>query len=141
MLLQNVLRLWVACRLIEGRWRCCGDYNMGAEDLKNPFRAPDWISPPPYIDYQLGSIIMQRILDPLRCSVLRELQALVYENKTKNWFRIFLTVFILLHNYEQGVSFQQAFAAKRKAPVSPSLPISLQDMLKPPTRLSTSICP
>ncbi|KAH8884175.1 hypothetical protein GQ53DRAFT_811092 [Thozetella sp. PMI_491] len=116
-LLRSVLRLWTACRFIEGRWRCCGEYNIDAERLRNPFRPDDWISPPPYIDYQLGSIIIQRILSPLRHSVLKDLQSTVYANKPQNWFRIFLTVFILLQNYEMGVTFQQAFALKRKSGV------------------------
>ncbi|KAM0434005.1 hypothetical protein ACHAPT_003949 [Fusarium lateritium] len=117
-LLRKTLRLWVACRLIESRWRCCGEYNLGAEQLKDPFQAADWISPPPYIDYQLGSVIMHRILDPLRASVLKDLQKLVYApDKMKNWFRIFLIIFILLHNYELGVHFQQGFAARRKSSV------------------------
>ena len=116
-LLQNVLRLWVACRFIEGRWRCCGWDNLGAEALKNPFRPDDWISPQPYIDYQLGSIIIERIIRPLRDSTLKKLDDLVYDNKPENWFRIFLITFIILHNYELGVMFQVAFSAKRHVKV------------------------
>ncbi|KAH8745608.1 hypothetical protein BGZ57DRAFT_778314 [Hyaloscypha finlandica] len=112
---RDVLRLWVACRFMEGKWRCCGRDTLGAGELKNPFRSADWVSPPPYIDYQSGSITAERILSPLRVSVLRTLQDLVEEKKPENWYTTFLVTFILLHNYERGVAFQRAFWAKRKA--------------------------
>ena len=115
-LLQEVLRLWVVCRFIESRWRCCGNDTVNAESLADPFY--DWISPPPYVDYQLASIIIHRILAPLRRSVLQDLQDLIAENKSNNWYSIFLTSFVLLHNYELQMSFQRQFAMRRKAPVS-----------------------
>lgn len=114
-LLRNVLRLWVVCRFIESRWRCCGDDTLNAESLKNPFY--DWISPPPYIDYQLASVIIERILGPLRHDTLHGLQGLVLSNKPSNWYPIFLTSFILLHNYELQVLFQRQFASRRQAQV------------------------
>ncbi|KAH6673450.1 hypothetical protein B0J14DRAFT_480841 [Halenospora varia] len=112
-LLRNVLRLWVVCRFIESGWRVCGNETLNAETLKDPFY--DWISPPPYIDYQFASTVIQRVLEPLRLETLRGLQTLVLSNKPSNWYQIFLVSFILLHNYELQVLFQRQFAARRKA--------------------------
>jgi hypothetical protein len=115
-ILRNVLRLWVICRFIESGWRVCGNETLNAETLKDPFY--DWISPPPYIDYQLASIVIHRVLEPLRLETLRTLQTLVLANKSSNWYQIFLVSFILLHNYELQVLFQRQFAARRKATAS-----------------------
>lgn len=115
-LLRNVLRLWVVCRFIESGWRVCGNETLNAETLKDPFY--DWISPPPYIDYQFASTVIQRVLEPLRLETLRGLQTLVLSNKSSNWYQIFLVSFILLHNYELQVLFQRQFAARRKAKAS-----------------------
>ncbi|KAF2630582.1 Clavaminate synthase-like protein, partial [Macroventuria anomochaeta] len=116
-LVHKTLRLWVACRFIEGKWRCCGSDVLRAGELKNPFRSPDWVSPPPYIDYQYASIIMHRILGPLSKAVLKELQDLVDKRKPRDWYTIFLVTFILLHNYERGILFQRVFWAKRRMTV------------------------
>jgi hypothetical protein len=113
---EDVLRLWVICRFIESGWRVCGNETLNAETLKDPFY--DWISPPPYIDYQLASIVIHRVLEPLRLETLRALQKLVLANKSSNWYQIFLVSFILLHNYELQVLFQRQFAARRKATAS-----------------------
>lgn len=115
-LLQKLLRLWVVCRFIESGWQVTGNETLSAETLKDPFY--DWISPPPYIDYQLASVFMNRILPPLRLEVLRGLQTLVLANKSSNWYQIFLICFILLHNYELQVLFQRQFAGRRKAKAS-----------------------
>ncbi|KAF1994401.1 Clavaminate synthase-like protein [Amniculicola lignicola CBS 123094] len=115
-LLRDVLRLWVGCRFIESRWRCCGTDNLDAEQLKDPFY--EWISPPPYIDYQFASLVMHRVLGPLRRSILKGLQDLILANKAGNWYPIFLTVFILLYNYELSMVFQLQFALRRQAAVS-----------------------
>jgi hypothetical protein len=120
LLVRNALRLWVACRFIEGKWRCCGADTLGAGELRNPFRSLDWISPPPYIDYQYASIIMHAILGPLSKVVLKGLQALVDDRKPKDWYTVFLVTFILLHNYERGMLFQRAFWAKRRMTVGAS---------------------
>jgi hypothetical protein len=117
-ILENVLRLWAVCRFIESGWRCCGNETLNSQDIKDPFRGDDWISPPPYIDYQMSSIIMHRILAPLRRVTLNGLQNMILANKPSNWYIIFLTTFILLHNYELSIAFQRSFSTRRKAAVS-----------------------
>jgi hypothetical protein len=60
----------VATRLIESRWRCFGDVDIASMNPKNPFGSDDF--PPSYIDYQVASILIQRVLIPLREKVLQE---------------------------------------------------------------------
>jgi hypothetical protein len=115
-LLQKIIRLWVICRFIESRWRCWGDDTIIAANPKDPFYS--WESPPPYLDYQFASVIIQRILVPLRDDILRDLQSMVNEHKPKDWYVTFLASFILLHNYELQMMFQLQFAARRQSPVS-----------------------
>jgi len=119
-MLQKALRLWVACRFIESKWRCWAD--SGGEDSeiraatpKDPFW--DWDSLPPYLDYQIASIVIHRVLGPLRKDVLRELQGTFNTHSPKDWYVTFLTSFILLQNYELQMNFQRQFALRRQAQV------------------------
>jgi hypothetical protein len=121
-MLKKTLRLWVACRFIESKWRCWSetgwaDNQIRALNPQDPFYK-DLDSLPPYIDYQLASIIIHRILGPLRRDVLRILQSTFNTHNPKDWFATFLTSFILLQNYEMQVLFQRQFANRRKARVS-----------------------
>ncbi|KAK3320449.1 hypothetical protein B0T19DRAFT_387052 [Cercophora scortea] len=119
-MLQKTLRLWVACRFLESKWRCWTDYGkiddpIIASNPRDPFY--DWTSLPPYLDYQIASIIIERILTPLRRDVLRELQSTLNVHDPKDWYTTFLTCFILLQNYEMQMHFQCQFAARRNAKV------------------------
>lgn len=116
-MIRDTLRLWTAARFIEGGWRCCGDETLGAEQLANPLRPAWWVSLPPYIDYQFASIIMQRVLAPLRRKVLKALEDLILANKAEHWFYIFLATFMLLYNYELSMRHEARYASKRKLAV------------------------
>ncbi|KAK3293656.1 uncharacterized protein B0H64DRAFT_326361 [Chaetomium fimeti] len=118
-MLKKTLRLWVACRFIESKWRCWSETGWADSELRamNPqdpfYQGLD--SPPPYIDYQFASIVMQRILNPLRKDVLRILQGTFNTHNPQEWFATFLTCFILLQNYEMQMLFQSQFARRREA--------------------------
>lgn len=119
-MLQKTLRLWVASRFIESKWRCWADGGFEDGDIqranpKDPFY--DWASLPPYLDYQIASIIIHRVLCPLRKDVLRDLQATLNVHSPKDWYVTFLTCFILLQNYEMQMDFQRQFAKRREAKV------------------------
>ena len=125
-MLQKTLRLWVACRFIESKWRCWADNGWEDSEIRaaNP-RDPfwDWDSLPPYLDYQIASIIIHRVLGPLRKDVLRELQGTFNTHSPKDWYVTFLTSFILLQNYELQMNFQRQFALRRQARVGLSHPV------------------
>ncbi|KAH9883308.1 hypothetical protein F4778DRAFT_802686 [Xylariomycetidae sp. FL2044] len=65
----------------------------------------------------MAALFTERILQPLRIEVLKRLQAEILANKASNWFVIFLSVFILLHNCELQFRFHRAFARRRGFPV------------------------
>lgn len=120
-MLKKTLRLWVACRFIESKWRCWAgtgwaDTEICAANPQDPFYK-DIDSLPPYLDYQIASIIIHRILGPLRKEVLRDLQAAFNLHSPKDWFVSFLTSFVLLQNYEMQMQFQREFAARRSSRV------------------------
>lgn len=117
-LLSNVIRLWVACRFLEGRWRCSGGDTLGAEGLSHRYGRNPIVQVPPFINYQMAAVFTERILQPLRITVLKRLQDVILANKASNWFVISLSVFILLHNCELQCRFHRAFAKRRGFPVS-----------------------
>ena len=47
---------------------------------------------------QIEMITTTTILQPFKSSVLRRLQKLIQANEVKNWFYIYLCLFILLHS-------------------------------------------
>ncbi|KAK3325986.1 hypothetical protein B0H66DRAFT_529996 [Apodospora peruviana] len=120
--LQTVIRLWVACRLIEGGWRCWLDA-MSAPTSTNSASSINWDSGsvPSYLDYQLTSLVIHRILVPLQREVLRELQSRFsrfgISVVSEDWSVFFMTCFILLHNYELQIQFQSKVSLRRKSPV------------------------
>ncbi|KAI3570592.1 hypothetical protein IWW34DRAFT_349276 [Fusarium oxysporum f. sp. albedinis] len=115
--LSAVIRLWVACRFLEGRWRCVGLNTLGAENLSHLYGKAEIVQVPPFVNYQMAAIFTKRILEPLRVTVLQQLQGLIQTKKKANWFIITLSVFILLHNYEQQCRFHRDFARRRDFPV------------------------
>ncbi|EXK76669.1 hypothetical protein FOQG_18594 [Fusarium oxysporum f. sp. raphani 54005] len=111
--LFDVIRLWVACRFLEGRWRCVGLNTLGAESLSHCYGTEQIVQVPPFVNYQMASIFTEKILQPLRIKVLKQLQDLFLANKKGNWFTITLSVFVLLHNYERQCQFHRDFARRR----------------------------
>ncbi|KAI2625592.1 hypothetical protein GGR54DRAFT_653979 [Hypoxylon sp. NC1633] len=114
---RQTLRLWVAARFLEGGWRCAGEDMLGADKMSPSWRSKDNIALPPYIDFQFASIITEKILGPLSRDVLKSLEKLVLKNQAKNWFTIFLVVFILMHSYELILQHEVAFTTRRKYPL------------------------
>ncbi|KAL1842470.1 hypothetical protein VTJ49DRAFT_5207 [Mycothermus thermophilus] len=120
-MLKKTLRLWVASRFIESKWRCWSETGWADDEIRalnpqDPFYS-DLDSLPPYIDYQVASIVIHRVLGPLRKDVLRILQATLNTHHPADWFATFLTCFVLLKNYEMQMRFQREFAMRRRAKV------------------------
>ena len=115
---MQTLRFWTAARFIEGGWRCTGDDKLGAEALSPPWRPKDSISLPPYVDYQLGSIFMEKILKPLEVAVLSSLAKTVSENKAGDWFTIVVVMVILMHSFEMIFDHETTYTRRREIPVS-----------------------
>ncbi|OIW22522.1 hypothetical protein CONLIGDRAFT_650532 [Coniochaeta ligniaria NRRL 30616] len=117
-LLPAALRIWVACRFLEGGWRPRPDSSTGSQAPDIEPLCFDWKSMPPFVDYQFTSIITEDILRPFGADFLRELQSLFDMHRTDDWFPIFLTSFILLHNYEVEMKFQAEVCRRTQSEVS-----------------------
>ncbi|RMZ83951.1 hypothetical protein DV737_g1374, partial [Chaetothyriales sp. CBS 132003] len=111
-LLEKVLKLWMAARLIEEPWRICGEETLGMKPVTDP-DAPyyGWIPVTPIMDTQLDQIVIQSILHNLRTEVLQTLQIKVEKSRKKDWFEIFLTIFILLNTIELATAHDHQFAS------------------------------
>lgn len=110
---MQTLRFWTAARFIEGGWRCTGEDKLGAESVSPPWRSKDNISLPPYLDYELSSIFMERILRPLELAVLGGLARMVGENKPGDWFTIVVVIVILMHSFELILQHETLYTHKR----------------------------
>lgn len=117
-LFRDLLRFWTAARFIEGGWRCEGPEKLNADKLPDPLNPPLLVAPPPYVDFQLAAVVMERVLKPLQGRILTALEKLVFTGRARNWFRIFLVIFVLLQGYELAFAHEVAWTRKRRYLVS-----------------------
>lgn len=117
-LFRDLLHFWTAARFIEGGWRCEGPEKLDADKLPDPLNPPRLVAPPPYIDFQLAAVVMERVLKPLQKRILTVLEKLVFTGRARNWLRIFLVIFVLLQGYELAFAHEVAWTRKRQHLVS-----------------------
>ena len=67
---------------------------------------------PPVMSAQIELIMTAMVLQPLRRTVLTQLQELIKANRKKSWFTIYLCLFLLLHSCSLLTSFEH-LRAKR----------------------------
>jgi hypothetical protein len=107
--------LWVAGRFICRSERICGPETLGLPsnliDETNP-ALHGKIPIPPVMGAQIDLIVISRILAPLRANILEKLQKIILENKPRNWFCIYLCIFVLLHNCALMTQQDTAYAKK-----------------------------
>lgn len=107
-----MLRFWVAARCIEGTFRL-----HGSDTLGNPVGDDGLASVTGVLDHQLAAIMVKFVLEPLRYRILDQLKKLMEEKKKENWFKVFLSSFILLNHFELLMSQQQARAIELRSKV------------------------
>lgn len=117
-LFHDLLRFWTAARFIEGGWRCYGAETLDADKLPDPLNPPSLVAPPPYIDFQLAAVVMEGVLAPLQKRILARLDKLFLTYRARNWFHIFLAIFVLLQSYELVFAHEVAWTKKRRWHVS-----------------------
>ncbi|KAK0732259.1 hypothetical protein B0H67DRAFT_478582 [Lasiosphaeris hirsuta] len=117
-LLNEVLELWVASRLIEKPWRVqCGQLLGHILEDNHPFfdsESPYFgrIPVTPMMDQQLDQVVIKTALLPLKRSVQRSLRSLIEANKPDHWFTIYLCIFVLLSNYEIATQHDRGYAIR-----------------------------
>ncbi|KFY44455.1 hypothetical protein V495_03444 [Pseudogymnoascus sp. VKM F-4514 (FW-929)] len=113
-LLRMVLQLWIAIRLNTKSTNIVGPETLGMPsdifDTTHP--TPGRIPTPPVMGNQIELILSRDIQDPLRADILDALQKMIYSNKPKCWFTIYLCTFILLHNCSMITKHDSAYARK-----------------------------
>ncbi|PVH82364.1 hypothetical protein DL98DRAFT_414946 [Cadophora sp. DSE1049] len=113
-LLNMVIRLWVATRMICRSERIAGSDRLGMRpDLMDHTSSMHGLTPiPPVMGAQIEVILIQGIMKPLRAMILEHLQKLILAHKPQNWFCIYLCIFILLHNASLITETDIAYAKK-----------------------------
>ncbi|ORY67027.1 uncharacterized protein BCR38DRAFT_336593 [Pseudomassariella vexata] len=100
-LVSNALEFWVATRFIERPWRIC-EGNLPGFDPPNEIGCP-WsgiVPVTPVMDTQIDHIAISYLLIPLGQRILQELDEKIRNLKRGNWFEIYLTIFIMMNNFE-----------------------------------------
>jgi hypothetical protein len=124
-LMRKLLHCFTAVRLLEGNWTMCGEDNLGAECLeRREWNPHGWVRLPPFIDYQVASILMERILPKMTRNLLEDLDKMAHCPKNvrhKHWFRLQLACFILLHSYELIMEHECKYSVRRRLPVRRAL--------------------
>ncbi|KAI9672461.1 MAG: hypothetical protein M1817_003227 [Caeruleum heppii] len=112
-LLRQALDLWAASRLIERPWRICGPDTLGQEPVAKPGNPWNGIIPvTPVMDTQLDQVVIQEVLHPIAASVTRMLERKIAVNHREDFFEIYLTIFVLLNNFEWMLAATREFAQR-----------------------------
>jgi hypothetical protein len=97
-LISDAFRLWATC------CSCCHPTQLTGNETLDIGEVTDPSSPwyksrpdPPLMTPQEECIYYTELLRPFSKTVLDQLQAIVFSNKMKHWWTIYLTMFILLH--------------------------------------------
>jgi hypothetical protein len=101
-LVADALDLWAISRMIEIPWQMCGEDTLGVERVKDK-GSPHFgkIPIPPIMDTQLDQVVIQRILKPLRQSVVDKFEHMITPAKPEAWWEVYLASFVLLNHIER----------------------------------------
>jgi len=139
-LMRSVLKLWVAIRMESRSERICGEETLGMlpQTFDPAAKSFNQVLLPPVMSAQLELIMTAMVLQPLKKTVLVQLQELIIKNKTRSWFTIYLCLFVLLHSCALLTSFENMRAKRHGLQVS-SLHTSESSFLLP-DMLLVSLC-
>ncbi|KAL6713797.1 hypothetical protein ACLMJK_008289 [Lecanora helva] len=112
-IVSHALDMWSATRMVEKSWQIVGEDTLGMKtvvDTESPLY--NMIPVTPIMNTQLDQIVIQHILEPLRQSILEELNLKVEKGDPRDFYEIYLTIFILLCSIERNAFAQIAFAKR-----------------------------
>ncbi|KAF2456096.1 hypothetical protein BDY21DRAFT_56011 [Lineolata rhizophorae] len=107
------LRTFTAARMIEHDWSICGEETLGIDKIEDPNNP--WNGKIPVtatMDTQLDQIVIWEFLVPLREELLAALNEKFEIPNEKDWYEVFLTVFILLANAERLLAHSRRNAVR-----------------------------
>jgi hypothetical protein len=99
-LIHTLLQLWFAIRQTTRSEFIVGEETLGmTPELKDrSYPLFGKVPIPPVMGLQLNIMLTLNVLLPLKQSILDQLQRIIFSNRPKSWFTIYLCTFILLHN-------------------------------------------
>lgn len=135
-----IFRLWVSSRMTTKSIRICGDDTLDMPhnllDESHPMHGQIPITP--VMGAQVDVIVTHGIMIPLRNRILEQLSTLILANKPRNWFCIYICIFVLLHDCSLKMARNAIYARKHGMRVRTSLVFLLLKCYL--TRKKDSIC-
>lgn len=116
--IKGALKLSVLSRLASKSFNIFGDETLGIrpeEDAQCPYYGRTPI--PPLLDAQIDFLLMEKMKD-LKKSVLSGLRRMIAGQGRKHWFKIYLTILVLLLNLESVYQNQARQIDRYREPVS-----------------------
>ncbi len=99
-----MLTFWVATRFIENIWRISKGRIPGFEPSIGDHPWKGYVPVTPVMDTQIDDIALRCLLLPLGEKILKELDQKIMARQKEFWFEIYLTIFIIMNNFERHFS-------------------------------------
>lgn len=120
------MKIWILTRLAyEGFGILAGDQDFEAQlvndpkssynNPKSPYNGTVPISP--ILDYQLDTLGI-KYMQTLGVNILKCLKTILTERRQSEWYEVFLTFFVLLHNLEYVYGRQAKYIERHESTVS-----------------------
>ena len=125
-ILKDSMKIWILTRLAyEGFGILAGDQDFEAQlvndpkssynNPKSPYNGTVPISP--ILDYQLDTLGI-KYMQTLGVNILKCLKTILTERRQSEWYEVFLTFFVLLHNLEYVYGRQAKYIERHESTVS-----------------------
>jgi len=117
-MLKDALKIWILTRLAyEGFGIIRGHEEFGINVINNPKSPYHGTVPiPPILDHQLDTVGINEMIR-LKDNVLKALKARIQKRRESQWYEVFLTIFVLLHNLEYIARKQYSYTKRHESTV------------------------
>ncbi|PVH98876.1 hypothetical protein DM02DRAFT_656926 [Periconia macrospinosa] len=108
-IVRDAVRIWIGSRLCAAKRTLLSEESLGMSVI-NVEDAPDFghIPIPPMLDYQLDTIMIQWMESGMK-QMLKQLWSILLKRHKKDWFEVYLSIFILIHNLEVVFECQKVY--------------------------------
>lgn len=117
-MLKDALKIWILSRLAAEGFGIVGNetFDIPKVDNKNsPYYGT--VPIPPILDHQLDTVGIRYMLK-LKDNVLKTLKNRMSRRRQTQWYEVFLTIFVLLHNLEYVYRAQYQYMKRHEGTVS-----------------------
>jgi hypothetical protein len=126
-MVKTAIMIWTATRVTERTWLITGDDLLDLEPMHSdigPHRRNIFypcIPTTPIMDTQLDELAIGGVLFQLGKNLLNMVHDLTRKQRKEDWYELFLTTFIIMHNYELVLEDIVDFANRNGKSVSHKL--------------------